>query len=94
LKNYGLTGGVKDKQRTGRPKTTSPRDDRELQRMVRDSPKLSLRELNSSWVAEDGSPKASRSTISRRLLDVGLNSYTASVLFFGKRLQNSNRMVP
>ena len=43
LKNYGLTGGDKDKQRTGRPKTTSPRDDRELLRMVRDSPKLSLR---------------------------------------------------
>jgi transposase len=78
VRNYKLTGGIKDKPRPGRPKKTSPREDRQLVKMVKGSPKSSLRELNASWVDECGSPRASKTTISRRLLEVGLNSYKAT----------------
>jgi hypothetical protein len=67
---------------------TSPREDKEFIRLSRRSPDASLRELNQSWSNGEGTHKAgrySRSTISRRLLAVGLDSHQATNAPFFER---------
>jgi len=75
IRNWTNNGSVKSLSGAGRPRITSPKDDTKLFNLVRRSPESSLSELNSKWLTADGSPKASKSTISRRLLDFNLASY-------------------
>ena len=77
LKNYKKTGNIKTSPGAGRPKVTTPKDDMKLFNLSRRSPNASLRELSQNWKRIDGSPKASMSTVSRRLLNFGLSSYQA-----------------
>jgi len=60
LRNYKFTGGINDKPRPGSLKKTTPREDRQLVKMLKGSPKASLRELYSSWVDECGSPRQAK----------------------------------
>ena len=62
----------------GRPRKTSPKDDLKLFNISRRLPNASLTQLSQKWIDSNGSPRASRSTISRRLLNFGLDSYQAT----------------
>jgi len=74
VRNWTKNGSVRSLRGAGRPRKTSPKDDTKLFNLARRSPESSLSELSSMWVTPDGSPKASKATISRRLLDFNLAS--------------------
>lgn len=76
IENYVESGGVKHKFRSGRPRISTPREDRDLVNDARKHPELSLRDLRPLW-SRNGEPIASRPTISRRLIERGLRSYKA-----------------
>lgn len=77
IRNYIKFGTIKDRYRSGRPRVSTKRDDNMLFRIVRKYPKMSLRNLKARWLLS-GSNVSSISTISRRLIEFGLDSYDAT----------------
>jgi transposase len=79
IENWQESGSVADKPREGRPRCTTPREDRELFRVSRSNPKMSVRQLAGEWSASSdksaSTPKARRQTVVNRLLEFGLESY-------------------
>ena len=79
INNWLKTGSVADKIRTGRPRISTPRQDKALFKLSRENPKWSARKLASEWIIKSiGSPDLTigkRGTVSKRLLEFGLNSY-------------------
>ena len=76
LQKLRQTGSVRDRRRTGRPRVTTARDDRNLCRMsLRDRKKTAVK-LHQEWT-NGGAVTASVRTIRRRLLDNGLRSCKA-----------------
>ena len=59
----------------GRKRTSSERDDRRLLQMCKQDRKKSSQELSSEWILSNGMTFAA-STVRRRLLEAGYNSYT------------------
>jgi hypothetical protein len=79
VKNWQETGSVSDRPRAGRPRKTSDREDRQLAQLARNNPEWSVRKLTSEWSAmtlnSPSTPLAQKSTVSRRLLEIGLESH-------------------
>ena len=77
--NWKETGSVADKPREGRPRCTTPREDRELFRLTRANPTLSVRQLAGQWGPTSdelpSTPQISRQTVVNRLLEFGLDSH-------------------
>ena len=71
VQKHGLTGQVKDRPRSGRPRKTSARDDRALVYMSNRHPMAGSRYLRQHWNA---GVRASTSTVRRRLKAVGLRA--------------------
>jgi transposase len=76
IRNYRATGGIREKPRSGRPRITSAREDNFLFRIARANPNASLSKLKPNWVIGEDK-RASKATISRRLLEFGLESHKA-----------------
>ena len=74
LKNYDLNGKVDELARSGRPRTSTDREDRRLFSLARSEPTKSARSLSADWV-RDGQIIASRATTNRRLVEMKLLSY-------------------
>lgn len=79
VKNWQETGSVSDRPRPGRPRITSDREDRQLVQLARTNPEWSVRKLTAEWSAmtlnSPSTPLAQKSTVSRRLLEIGLESH-------------------
>ena len=69
LQRWRQTGGVDDRQRSGRPRLTSARQDRALLRTARQNRFLSARQLRDIWGRH-----VSRRTTNRRLVAGGLRA--------------------
>ena len=76
LKKYAETGSVDDKRRSGRPKITNARDDRELVSVAKKQPNIVGRQVRQNWI-EGGGQSISLATVKRRLLSAGLHGYVA-----------------
>lgn len=77
LKNFRLFKACKEKHRSGGPRKTTERDDRELLRMVRADPSATLYDLSQDWKI-DGDKTVSRETVRRRLAEFELESHVAA----------------
>lgn len=77
LNNYAEYEWVNERHRSGRPRISSLKEDRQLVRTSRTSPELSVRELVPQWTRNEV-PIASPITISRRLNERGLLSFKAT----------------
>ncbi len=55
INRYEETGDIKEKKSSGRPRSTSKRDDQKLLRLAREDPFKSLRKLAQEWTV-DGTP--------------------------------------
>ena len=92
--NWKETGSVADKPREGRPRCTTPREDRELFRLTRANPTLSVRQLAGQWGPTSdelpSTPQISRQTVVNRLLEFGLESHeqTEKPLLKSQRQKN------
>lgn len=71
LAKYRATQSVDDRARSGRPKVSTPREDRSLVRMSSTNPQLVSRQLRQRWRHEHG-VQTSVDTVKRRLRTVGL----------------------
>jgi transposase len=76
IKKFELTGSVLDKTRSGAPRKTTPTDDNSIYRIARRNPDYSCREI-AAEINLALNNHISRQTVSRRLIDVELNSYAA-----------------
>ena len=76
ISDWLSTGNVKERNRRGRPRTTSAKDDSVLFRLTRKDPNRSFLDLNQLW-SVNGTQIASPSTVRRRLLEFGIESHTA-----------------
>lgn len=72
-KKFDVTGKVVDMKRSGRPKKSTPRDDRELARMSLHSRLSTSKDLQRAW-AENCGVSVDASTIRRRLKRAGLTA--------------------
>ena len=70
VRKYTQTNNVKDLPRSGRPRVTSDRDDRTLQRLVRRMPFATSPVLKQHWL----STSLSTRTVRNRLKSAGLKS--------------------
>ena len=77
ITNYRKFGNIKNRFRSGRPRISSRRDDNLLFRIARRNPTMSLRNLRTRWTI-GGAEVARISTISKRLLELGLRSFDAT----------------
>lgn len=79
IKNYENTGHIREKPRSGRPRISNSKEDNTLLKIARQNPRSSLRDLKPNWIIRPtGKEKtASKATISRRLLEFGLESRQA-----------------
>jgi len=71
LRRLKETGSVDDKKRTGRPRTTTPREDLALVRISLHNRKLTSPKLNREWMENSGVECSAR-TVRRRLTRAGL----------------------
>lgn len=76
IAKYRESGNVHDRPRSGRPKVTSPRDDRVLGRLAKQSRNASVPVLRTR-LQEISGKNVSAMTVSRRLREQGLHSYMA-----------------
>ena len=92
IKKYKETGTVRDKPRSGRPRSTSLTDDNAIYRLARKFPKYSQKKL-----AQEINPALanhiSKQTIGRRLLDRKLGSYSAAHKPLLKREDKKKRLI-
>lgn len=87
IKKFDEEGTVTDKQRSGRPRATSVRDDRQISRISKMNRKASIRAIKREF--EDSTQKqVSTMTISRRLREFGMYSY---MLLLKPLLSNKNK---
>lgn len=77
IKTYKITGGIKDKVRTGRPRISSKKSDAKLFNLIRNNPYLSFRKLSALWSVKCNQ-LLSKNTAYRRILELGLRSYNAT----------------
>ena len=75
LKNYNEFGTVKDKNRSGRPKKMSERDENKAIMLARRNPNISISEIASDLDTALGAHQVSRSTITKLMKKKHLNSY-------------------
>ena len=75
LRRYKDTGSHEDRARSGRPKVSTERDDRLLVRASLRDRRATVPELRRHWQASN--VIASRTTVRRRLQDVGLHGHLA-----------------
>ena len=79
IKNYTKNGTIVEAPRSGRPRITTPRQDRELFRMSRINPEWSANKLTAHWkdksTYDDEETIGSRRTALRRLNEYGIGSY-------------------
>ena len=78
LKNYNEFGTVKDKNRSGRPKKMSERDENKAIMLARRNPNMSIAEIASDLNTALGAHQVSRSKISKLMKKKHLNSYLAT----------------
>jgi hypothetical protein len=71
VRKHTQTKNVKDLPRSGRPRVTSARDDRALQRLVRRMPFATIPVLKQHWLPNR---RLSTRTVRNRLKSVGLSS--------------------
>jgi transposase len=71
VRTHTQTNNVKDLPRSGRPRATSDRDDRALQRMVRRMPFATILVLKQHWLPNG---RLSTRTVRNRLKSAGLKS--------------------
>lgn len=76
MKKQKETGRVVDRQRSGRPKATTARQDRELVRLSLHDRKATAPDLKCLWAVASGTT-VSVQTVRRRLLDKGLRGCVA-----------------
>jgi len=72
-----LTGSVVDRDRSGRPRTSTSRQDRTLRRMSLTNCKLTSPQMLRQWVDTCGDVVVSSSTVRRRCLEFGLRGCKA-----------------
>ena len=77
VKKQKETGTVVDRHRSGRPKVSTEREDRELVRLSLRDRKTTVPELRCRWVEASG-VSVSNQTVSRRLRDKGLRGCVAA----------------
>ena len=70
IKRYKETGSIEDRYRPGRPRISSPRDDRELVRIVSKNRRLSSQNLSHLWKLSN-EKTAPSSTVRKRLQEQG-----------------------
>lgn len=79
IQNYTKTGSIKHSPRSGRPRCSTPREDRDLLRMSRIHPEWSGRKLAAEWsnksFSEEDEEVISRQTVTRRLSEFGIENY-------------------
>ena len=71
LQRLDETGDVKERQRTGRPVKTTPREDRLLKRLARQDPFKTANILRNNWIVNG---RISRRTVNRRLNNARLRA--------------------
>ena len=74
LKKSRETGNVRDRQRSGRPRKTTTRQDHLLLRLARRNRSLPARGLRNEW-QPNLHGRVSRKTVNRRLFAAGFNAY-------------------
>lgn len=77
VRRYNESGTVMEAPRSGRPRQTTPRQDRKLLVTSRKNRNASLSELLSVMKSEDANYNLSLSSVSSRLRDQGMNSFFA-----------------
>ena len=73
IKNYKRSGNVDDRQRSGRPRVSGPKQDRVLRRLVHKHDAAPSRRLLELWTKQGG-VLASERTVRRRCIELGLPS--------------------
>lgn len=76
LRKYRSTGSVDDRQRKGRPRMTSLREDRRLLRISKSNPAAVSGAVRQLWIESGGLP-LSKMTVKRRLIAGGLHGQIA-----------------
>ena len=76
LSRLKKTGSVDDRKHTGRPRITTPREDRSLLRICLNDRRLTFPQLKREWMESCGVQCSSR-TIRRRLVKEGLHGRVA-----------------
>ena len=76
LSRLKKTGSVDDRKRTGRPRITTPREDRSLLRICLNDRRLTSPQLKREWMESCGVQCSSR-TVRRRLVKEGLHGRVA-----------------
>lgn len=89
LKKFRATGSVVDRVRKGRRRILSQRDLNYLRRKVRMNPRISTKRLAAEFNSQFGT-NISHMTVSRRLREMGLNSYAA---FQKQHLKRGDRSI-
>jgi transposase len=78
IKKWEMCKDVTDRRRSGQPRISTKRQDEKLLTLARSNPKWSILKLSQNWLKKNGKQSiGSRSTISRRLLTIGLESFEA-----------------
>ncbi len=76
VKNHTENGSVDELSRSGRPRSSSEREDNRLFSLARSDHTKSVRCLTGDWQRQ-GETIASKATVNRRLLEFNLNSYVS-----------------
>lgn len=92
LRQFRLRGNVETAKRSGRPLKTSPRDHRQLVKLVKEDRRVSARDLSQKW-GEVIQKRISERTTRRRLKSLGYNGRQARKKPFISAINKKKRLL-